>query len=118
MRDRLEGRPHVGEEFADLLRAVRQSPFGEVHLRVFGEQVQAIGEAIGRSLRFEQVAPDEAVQELFAGMPTGFAKSIVDAHAEMVRHPEPVTSTVLDITGSQARTFAQWAADHAADFTR
>jgi uncharacterized protein YbjT (DUF2867 family) len=82
------------------------------------EQVQAIGEAIGRSLRFEQVAPDEAVQELFAGMPTGFAKSIVDAHAEMVRHPEPVTSTVLDITGSQARTFAQWAADHAADFTR
>src|SRR6202020_605878 len=40
MGDRLEGRPYVGEELADLLRAIRQPPFGEVHLRVFGEQVQ------------------------------------------------------------------------------
>ena len=82
------------------------------------EQVHAIGQAIGRPLRFEQLTSEEAVRDLFAGMPSGIAGSIVDGHAEMVRHPEPVTSTVLDITGTQARTFAQWATDHAADFTR
>ncbi|HEY3752434.1 MAG TPA: NAD(P)H-binding protein [Pseudonocardiaceae bacterium] len=80
------------------------------------EQVHAIGEAIGRPLRFDELAPEDAVRELFPDSP--FAKSIVDGHAKMVRNPEPVTSTVLDITGTQARTFAQWAADHAADFTR
>jgi uncharacterized protein YbjT (DUF2867 family) len=78
------------------------------------EQVHAIGDAIGRPLRFEQLSPEDAVREL----PSWLTTSIVDAHAEMVRHPEPVTSTVLDVTGSPARAFGEWAADHAADFTR
>src|ERR1035438_509853 len=40
MGDRLEGGPHVGEELADLLLAIGQSSFREVHLRVVREQVQ------------------------------------------------------------------------------
>ena len=80
------------------------------------EQVHAIGEAIGRPLRFDELAPEDAMRELFPDSP--FAKSIVDGHAKMVRKPEPVTSTVLDVTGSPALTFQQWAIDHAAEFTR
>jgi hypothetical protein len=33
-----------------------------------------------------------------------------------VTRPEPVTTTVQDVTGVPARTFAQWAVDHADDF--
>ncbi len=80
------------------------------------QQVAAIGDALGRSLRFEQLTEGEARQRFFAGAPPSMADGILSAHAEMVRHPEPVTTTVEDITGSPALTFAGWAADHAADF--
>ena len=43
--------------------------------------------------------------------------SIVAAHAAMAVHPEPVTDTVARLTGRPARSFAQWARDHAGDFT-
>ncbi|MDQ2788198.1 MAG: nucleoside-diphosphate sugar epimerase [Pseudonocardiales bacterium] len=81
-----------------------------------GEQAHAIGEAIGRPVRFEELAPEIARQELFGGMPATLVDSILKGQAEMVRHPEPVTSTVKDLTGARARTFQQWAADHASDF--
>lgn len=80
------------------------------------EQAHAIGEAIGRPVRFEELAPEVARQELFAGLPAMLVDSILNGHAKMVRHPEPVTSTVEDLTGARARTFQQWATDHASDF--
>lgn len=80
------------------------------------EQVHAIGTAIGRPLRFQQLPPEEARRTLFADFPPAVAESIMDTHADMIRHPEPVTTTVADLTGRPARTFPQWAADHAADF--
>lgn len=67
-------------------------------------------------MRFEELAPDVARQELFAGMPTTLVDSILKGQAAMVRHPESVTSTVEDLTGARARTFQQWATDHASDF--
>ena len=80
------------------------------------EQVHAIGEAIGRPLQFKELSPETARQELFAEMPPTFVDSILDAHAKMVTEPEPVTSTVQDVTGTAARTFQEWAIDHASDF--
>ena len=80
------------------------------------EQVQAIGAAIGRHLRFEEIAPEDARQELLTGMPAALVDSIVDGHSRMVRNPEPVTNTVEYLTGAPARTFQQWALDHAEDF--
>lgn len=49
-------------------------------------------------------------------MPPAAAEGIIDAHAHMVTNPEPVTSTVEEVTGTPARTFHEWAIDHAADF--
>lgn len=81
------------------------------------EQVRLIGEAIGHPLRFEEIPPREARGELLAnGWPTLFADGALEAWAAMAREPEPVTTTVAEVTGAPARTFRQWALDHAADF--
>ncbi|UVS77612.1 SDR family oxidoreductase [Actinokineospora sp. UTMC 2448] len=80
------------------------------------EQVEAIGAALGRKLRFEELPPEVAVRELFPGFDEEIARGIVDAHAAMVEHPEPITTTVERITGAPARTFQRWAVDHAGDF--
>ena len=81
------------------------------------EQVQAIGEAIGRSLRWQEAAPEVVREELIAAVgDPSFADRALDTWAGFVDEPEPVTSTVQDVTGVPARTFHQWAEDHAAEF--
>jgi uncharacterized protein YbjT (DUF2867 family) len=80
------------------------------------QQLRAIGDALGRSLRFEEIDPARARTELFPGMPAEVVSSIVAAHGAMVAHPEPVTDTFERLTGRPAQPFAQWARDHAADF--
>ena len=81
------------------------------------EQVRAIGEAIGRPLRFEEVPVEEARQEwITAGLPPEAVDGIFGAHARFVAEPEPVTATVEEITDEPARTLRQWALDHAGEF--
>ncbi len=81
------------------------------------EQVRAIGEVVGRSLRHEEVAAEEAREEwVAAGLPPAVADGIFGAHARFVEEPEPVTTTVEELTGTPARTFRGWASDHADDF--
>jgi uncharacterized protein YbjT (DUF2867 family) len=81
------------------------------------EQAAQIGAAIGRPVRWEEQPLDEARQQLTAEMgDADFATHALDYWASLVDHPEPVTGTVEQLTGSPARTFAQWARDHAAEF--
>lgn len=81
------------------------------------EQVRLIGEAIGRPLRFEELAPDEARRVMLArGWPESLTDSAIAAWGAMAHEPEPVTATVEQVTGTHARTFRQWALDHADDF--
>lgn len=80
------------------------------------EQVAIIGEVIGKRLRFQEISEEEAKRELFAGVPSAIADAIIGAHADMVRDPGHVLSGVQEITGRPAHTFAQWVADHVADF--
>ena len=80
------------------------------------EQAHEIGRAIGRPVRFEEVAPELARRGIFAGLPAPVVDGILASHAAMVANPEQVTTTVERLTGSPARTFAEWAADHAAEF--
>lgn len=76
------------------------------------EQVAVIGEAIGRRVRWEELSRSEAEDRL-AGMVPDTA---LDTWAEFVKTPEVVTSTVLEVTGHQPRSFAEWAREHAAEF--
>lgn len=80
------------------------------------QHIAAIGDAIGRPLRFAQLPPDVAATRLFAGLPEHVAQSIMDTHAAMVAHPEPMTDEVERITGTPALPFARWARDHAGEF--
>ena len=82
------------------------------------EQVRAIGAAIGRPLRFEEITRQSVRQDLVGafGNPA-FADSAQDTWAGFVSQPGLVTSTVRDVTGRPARSFRAWAADHAEDFT-
>ncbi|MEW9532122.1 NAD(P)H-binding protein [Microbispora sp. NPDC049125] len=81
------------------------------------EQVRAIGEAVGRPLRFEEMPPGEAREHLVAqGWPPAFAEGALRGWAGLMAAPEPVSGAVEELTGAPPRTFRQWAADHAADF--
>jgi uncharacterized protein YbjT (DUF2867 family) len=81
------------------------------------EQLAAIGQAIGRELRWEELPRQAALAALAAawGDPA-FAETALDAWEWFVDHPETVTSAVQDLTGFAARSFADWAAANAAAF--
>jgi uncharacterized protein YbjT (DUF2867 family) len=81
------------------------------------EQLAAIGRAVGRDLAWEELSRTQAQQALAAawGDP-GFAASALDTWERFVTHPEVVTSTVRDLTGVPAHTFADWAAANAGAF--
>ena len=80
------------------------------------EQVSTIGRAIGRSLRIEEISPDEARREWLPSMPASVVNMLLDAWGAAIGQPAFVTSTVEEITGTPARTFLEWATDHAAEF--
>ena len=75
------------------------------------EQVRAIGQAIGRALRWEELSRED-VQHQLAGVPD----TALDTWASFVETPEIVTKTVQGLTGRSARPFAEWARDHAEAF--
>jgi uncharacterized protein YbjT (DUF2867 family) len=83
------------------------------------EQVQKIGAAIGKALRFVDV-PEAAAR---GGMlKAGMSEVLVDAILELIRaaatgHGAAVTSTVHDVTGVAARSFDEWVRDHSVAFT-
>jgi uncharacterized protein YbjT (DUF2867 family) len=81
------------------------------------EQVRQIGDAIGRTLRVEP----EPLEETRTWMTEGFGDpAVVEtsiAHwSSLVDTPERVSDDVVRVTGNPARTFRQWADDHAGDF--
>jgi uncharacterized protein YbjT (DUF2867 family) len=81
------------------------------------EQVHIIGEAAGQPVCWEELSPGVARQQLLAawGDP-GFVDGALGYWATLTVSPEQVTREVEEVTGSPARTFREWAIDHAADF--
>jgi uncharacterized protein YbjT (DUF2867 family) len=79
-------------------------------------QVHAIGDAIGRPLRFEGLSPDEFRREAAGTWPSGVAEMLLAAWRAALGRPAFVTSAIEEIVGSPPRTFYRWAADHASAF--
>ncbi len=78
------------------------------------EMVAIIGEAIGRPLHFQEISPEAARQGMIAqGIPRPFVEALMARYARDVGKPAPLTGEVEEILGQPARTFAQWAEDHA-----
>lgn len=80
------------------------------------EQVRMIGEAVGRPLRFAKVPVQVARNQMLAdGRPPALVEALL-ASAEKRPASTVVTGSVEQITGTAARTFRDWATDHADDF--
>jgi len=80
------------------------------------EQVTTIGRAIGRSLRTEEMSPEEARGEWAATWPAPVVEMLLTSWAAAIGQPAYVTHTVGEVTGTAARRFADWARDHADAF--
>jgi uncharacterized protein YbjT (DUF2867 family) len=80
------------------------------------EQVQTIGKAIGRPLRYEEISREAARQQMLTYWPPAMVDGALNAWASFVTEPEGVSHTVEEVTGTPARIFREWASDHASDF--
>jgi uncharacterized protein YbjT (DUF2867 family) len=80
------------------------------------EQVEIIGDVIGRPLQYEELSPAAARESMTATMPPAIADMLLTAYAAATDRPALVTATVAAVTGEPARSFRQWAADHTAAF--
>ena len=79
--------------------------------------MHTIGRAIGRSLRVEEMSPDEARSELLPVLGSStLVNMLLNAWAAAIGQPAFVTSTVFDVLGAPPHTFRQWVADNAAAF--
>jgi len=80
------------------------------------EQVETIGRAVGQAVRFEEISEDEALQELPAMFPPPVLKMLLASWRAAQGHPAYLTSNVEAVTGRPARTYFEWARDHAEAF--
>ncbi|GAA0396823.1 NAD(P)H-binding protein [Microbispora corallina] len=79
------------------------------------DQVRIVGEAIGRPLRLEELPPDLAREQMLTRVPAPVVDSLFALMRASVGQEAYVIDTVEKVLGRPARTFAQWAADHADD---
>ena len=79
-------------------------------------QVEIIGEAIGRTVAFEEITPDEARRMLARFIPPEYVELKLTALARAEAHPDPVTDWIEKITGRAPRTFREWAMENADSF--
>jgi uncharacterized protein YbjT (DUF2867 family) len=80
------------------------------------ERVALLGRAIGRELRFEPQSDAEARAEMSASMPPEYVDAFMSFFADGTLDESEVLPTVEEVTGRPPRSFAEWAAAHAAAF--
>jgi uncharacterized protein YbjT (DUF2867 family) len=74
------------------------------------ERVAAIGAALGRQVPYVELTHEEAVAHKAAqGMGEEVARWYVDGVAQLVQHPQKAVTTIAEVTGRPAMTFAEWA---------
>jgi uncharacterized protein YbjT (DUF2867 family) len=80
------------------------------------QQVQILGETLGRQLTVEDLAPEPVLEQMSQFMDGEFLAALFGLMAAAVGKPAPVNDVIEQITGHPARTYAEWSADHRADF--
>ncbi|RCG31795.1 NAD-dependent epimerase/dehydratase family protein [Sphaerisporangium album] len=81
------------------------------------DKVRVIGEAIGRAIQFIELSEQEAREKMAAeGQPQELIDFLIGVFGNVPEEPNIVNSNVEKVTGRPARTFAQWAAEHADAF--
>jgi len=85
------------------------------HSLTQSEQIATIGSVLGRSLQIEEMSPDET---RLAWNNSPAANMLLNAWAAAIGQPAFVTYVVEEVTGKPARTFKEWATDHASEFRK
>ncbi|MDX3570857.1 NAD(P)H-binding protein [Streptomyces sp. ID05-47C] len=81
------------------------------------EKVRLIGAAIGRTLSFQELPPEQVRQGMLAqGLPEEIPARLLGSLADYADRPGPTTSRVEAVLGRPALTFADWARDNAPAF--
>jgi uncharacterized protein YbjT (DUF2867 family) len=80
------------------------------------DQVDAISAAVGRPIPTERVSEEEAREQMSRTMPDFAVTAILRNWAAAGDRPAATSSLIPEIVGRPARTFREWAVDHAADF--
>ncbi|MQY06889.1 NAD(P)H-binding protein [Actinomadura macrotermitis] len=80
------------------------------------EQVAVLGAALGRPLSFEELDPAPVREQMGRFMDPDFVNALFDLMAATAGKPAQVTTVVERLTGHPARSYAEWARDHVADF--
>ncbi|SPL92270.1 Oxidoreductase [[Actinomadura] parvosata subsp. kistnae] len=82
-------------------------------------KVRILSEAIGREIAFRELTVDEMRERYRAqGVPEEMIEFQIEVFGNVPEGAYQVTPTVEEVTGRPPRTFARWAAEHAAAFTR
>jgi uncharacterized protein YbjT (DUF2867 family) len=81
------------------------------------QQVSILGETLARPLTLEDLDPEPVLEQMSQFMDPEFVAALFALMAQAVGKPAPVNDVIEHITGHPARTYAQWAADHRADFS-
>ncbi|MCP2168156.1 NAD(P)H-binding protein [Goodfellowiella coeruleoviolacea] len=80
------------------------------------DQARLIGEALGRDVRFAEITAEQWRAQVSAFLSEEVMTMLLGYWARAVDQPDPVLPTVAEVTGRPARTFAEWAVDHADRF--
>lgn len=81
------------------------------------DQVRTISQITKYPARWEEVPPGRTRTELLAmGWPPQAVDGVLQAQADLARHPAPVTPAVEEVTKTAPRTFGAWVADHVEEF--
>lgn len=80
------------------------------------ERVRLLGEALGRTLRFEELDPAAARAHMASVLPPPLVEAVLGMLAAQVGQTAEVVDTVERVTGRAPFSYAAWARLHAADF--
>lgn len=80
------------------------------------EQVAILSRVLGRSLRFEGLAPDAARQALAKTLPPRFVEAMLRFFVEGEFDDSSISPAVRELTGRPPRDFELWAKAHAGAF--
>lgn len=81
------------------------------------EQTEQLGRVLGRPLRFEELTEEQARAHLSRRHPKELVEALLSsARRQRAGAKARVENTVAEVTGRPARTFAEWAEEHARAF--
>ncbi|MFF6876127.1 NAD(P)H-binding protein [Streptomyces sp. NPDC012474] len=122
--DRLSSMVHEGDIGAVAAVALTQEGHGGQEYVITGPEVLTVGDkvktiaaAVGREITLIELTKEEAVaQWRAAGLPEDVVGFLLEAYGNTPEVGRTVSGVVEKVTGRPARSFAQWAAEHADTF--